>query len=40
MLSREAANTNIIVFGLILAGLDPMIYRTQGEHANQCRLQF
>jgi hypothetical protein len=34
MLSREATNTNFIVFGLILLGLEPTIYRTGGEHAN------
>jgi hypothetical protein len=26
-------NTNIIVFGLTRSGLEPKIYRTQGEHA-------
>jgi len=34
MLSREATNTNFIVFGLTRSGLEPMIYRTLGEHAN------
>jgi hypothetical protein len=34
MLSGEATNTNFIVFGLTGPGLEPMIYRTQGEHAN------
>jgi hypothetical protein len=35
MLSGEAAtNTNFIVFGLTSPGLEPMIYHTQGEHAN------
>jgi hypothetical protein len=34
MLSGEATNTNFIVFGLTRPGLEPMIYRTQGEHAN------
>jgi hypothetical protein len=32
--SGEAANTNFIVFGLIRPGIEPTIYRTQGEHAN------
>ena len=34
MLGREATNTNFIVFGLTRSTLDPMIYRTRGEHAN------
>jgi hypothetical protein len=34
MLSREATNTNFIVFGLILLGLEPTIYRTGGKHDN------
>ena len=34
MLSREAINTKFIVFGLTRWGLEPMIYRTRGEHAN------
>jgi hypothetical protein len=34
VLSREATNTNFIVFGLTQSRLKPMIYRTQGEHAN------
>jgi hypothetical protein len=29
-----AINTNFIVFGLTRSGLEPTIYRTQGEHAN------
>jgi hypothetical protein len=29
----EATNTNFIVFGLTRPGLEPMIYRTQEEHA-------
>jgi hypothetical protein len=32
--SGEATNTNFIVFGLQLPGLEPKIYRTRGEHAN------
>jgi hypothetical protein len=32
--SGEATNTNFIVFGLTRPGLEPMIYRTLGEHAN------
>ena len=34
MLSREATNTNFIVFGLIQPGLEPTIYHTRGEHAD------
>jgi hypothetical protein len=34
MLSREATNTNFIVFGLIRSGLEPTICRTRGKHAN------
>ena len=34
MLTGEATNTNLLVFGLTLSGLEPTIYRTQGEHAN------
>ena len=34
MLSGEATNTNFIIFGLTRLGLEPMIYRTLGEHAN------
>ena len=30
----EATNTNIIVFGLSRSGLEPMFYRTRGEHVN------
>jgi hypothetical protein len=32
MLSGEATNTNFIVFGLTRLRLEPMIYRTWGEH--------
>jgi hypothetical protein len=32
--SREATNTNFIVFGLTRPGLEPTIYHTRGEHAN------
>ena len=32
--SGEETNTNFIVFGLQLPGLEPTIYRTRGEHAN------
>jgi hypothetical protein len=31
----EAMNTNCIVFGLTRSWLEPMIYRTRGEHTNQ-----
>jgi hypothetical protein len=34
MFSREATNTNFIVFGLTRPGLEPTMYRTWGEHAN------
>ena len=34
MLSREAANTNFIVFVLARLGLGPTIYRNRGEQAN------
>ena len=33
-MSGEATNTNCIVFGLTPSGLEAMIYRTRGEHAN------
>ena len=36
MLSGEATNTNFIVFGLTRTGLEATIYRTRGEHANNC----
>ena len=32
--SGEVTNTNFIVFGLQLSGLEPTIYHTWGEHAN------
>ena len=34
VLSREATNTNVIVFGLTQSGFVPSIYHTRGEHAN------
>jgi hypothetical protein len=34
VLSGEATNTNLIVFGLTRPGLEFMIYRTRGEHTN------
>jgi hypothetical protein len=34
VLRWEAANTDLIVFGLIWLGREPTIYYTQGEHAN------
>ena len=34
VLSREATNTNFIVFGLIKSGLKPTIYHTKGKNAN------
>jgi hypothetical protein len=39
MLSGEATNINIIVFGLTQQGREPMIYHTQGKHANQYSLE-
>jgi hypothetical protein len=35
MLSTEAANTNLIDFGLTRPGIESTIFHTQGEHANQ-----
>ena len=35
MLSREATNTNFIVFGFTQPSHDSMIYYTLSEHANQ-----
>ena len=34
VLSREATNTNFIVFGLTRSRLESTIYRTRGEHAS------
>jgi hypothetical protein len=34
VLSGEATHTNFIVFGLTRPELEPMIYRTRGEHSN------
>jgi hypothetical protein len=34
MLSGEATNTYFLVFGLTQSGLEPMIYRTGGQHSN------
>ena len=34
VLTREATNTNFIVFGLTRSGLKPTIYHTRGEHTN------
>ena len=34
VLSREATNAKFIVFALTRTGLEPTIYRTQGEHGN------
>ena len=34
-LSSEATNTNLIVFDFTHQGLEPTIYRTRGEQANQ-----
>ena len=35
MLSREATNTNFIVFGFTRSGLEPTIYHARGEHTNR-----
>ena len=40
MLSKETSNTNSIVFDLTRPGLEPMIYRTRGEHANHYTTDF
>jgi hypothetical protein len=34
MLSKEAAKTNFLVFGLTRQGFQPTIYHTWGEYAN------
>jgi hypothetical protein len=34
VLSVEATNTNFVVFGLTRLGLEPTIFRTRGEYAN------
>jgi hypothetical protein len=34
MFSGETTNTNSIVIGLTRSGLEPTIYRTRGQHAN------
>ena len=34
LISEEATNTNLKVFGLTLSELEPTIYHTRGEHAN------
>ena len=34
VLNEENAHTNFITLGVTRSGLEPMIYRTQGEHAN------
>jgi hypothetical protein len=33
-LNGETTNTNVTVFGLTRSGLEPIIYRTRGEHTN------
>ena len=37
--SVEETSTKFIVFGLILLGLEPTIYRPQGEHANHNTIE-
>jgi hypothetical protein len=39
ILSGEATNTNFIVFDLTQLGLEPMIYRTRGKHANHYTMK-
>ena len=39
MLSRDATNTNLIVFDLNRSGLEPTIYHTPGEHVNHIHHQ-
>jgi hypothetical protein len=34
MLSGDATNTNLTVFGFTRSELDPTIFRTRGQHAN------
>ena len=34
VISGEATNTNVIVFGLTRTGLEPTIYRTRDDKAN------
>jgi hypothetical protein len=34
VLSAEATNNKITVFGLTRSGVEPMIYHTRGKHAN------
>ena len=33
MITEEATNTNVIVYGLTRPGVQSTIYRTHGEHA-------
>jgi hypothetical protein len=37
--SREAINTNLIVFGLTQSGLEPMIYHTRGLNPRSTTLE-
>lgn len=37
--SKEAANTNIQVFGLINPGVDALTSRSRGNHANEYRYE-
>ena len=36
MVSGEATNANFVVFGFTRSALEPTIYRTRSEHANNC----
>jgi hypothetical protein len=39
MLSGEATNTNLTVLGFTRPGVEPMVYHTRDEHANQYTTQ-
>jgi hypothetical protein len=38
MFSGEATNTYFIVFDLTKSGVEPTIYRTQGDHPNHYKI--
>ena len=40
MLSGEATNTNLIVFGLTRSGLEHTIYRNRDEHTNNYTTMY
>jgi hypothetical protein len=39
-IAEKPTNANFIVFSLTWPGLEPTIYRTQGEHNNQYTTKF